>query len=483
MKTLKLIVIAAFILLAFTVGDSKSEYIIPYRAFSITTSNINLDENKDIIIGNFTSWQQSNPTITILTNEGIGDFIISDTTLSFCGYQKNIIATKVNTDDYPDIISFYSDFSSGDPERFIRVLYNDNGSFTEYSDFNLNSSSTFTNVNYGDFNGDSFDDIAVIINNDFLWGILYNDGTGNFSIPEYFDLTFPPIDIACSDLNDDNRADVVISGSNTEIYFSTETGFQQMVLTTTLSHDVLISDFDNDGDNDVITHTTLGYPNHRVYLFENIGNNQFIEHDYFPFTPFCSYAQMADFNNDSLPDMVFTGFDNEGLYIYSNIGNFQLEFDQFIQVDEDALLHKLTCADFDNNNFNDIALIKGYLGFGPSVLELFFNNGMGGFQENPVTKINNQKSKITNPIICYPNPFNVKTTIEININRKEFTNIEIYDLKGNLIKTFINNTLQPGIYKFIWDGKDEKRKEVNKGLYLIRLKAGRKIFTQRVVYL
>ncbi|MEZ5197819.1 MAG: hypothetical protein R2764_15960 [Bacteroidales bacterium] len=68
---------------------------------------------------------------------------------------------------------------------------------------------------------------------------------------------------------------MVISGSDTEIYFSTETGFQQLVLTTTLSHDVLISDFDNDGDNDVITHTTFVYPNHRVYFFENLGNNQF----------------------------------------------------------------------------------------------------------------------------------------------------------------------------------------------------------------
>ena len=62
-------------------------------------------------------------------------------------------------------------------------------------------------------------------NNDYLWGIIYNDGTGNFSEPEYYDLDYPPLDIACADFNDDGRDDVVIPDYIIEVYFSTENGF------------------------------------------------------------------------------------------------------------------------------------------------------------------------------------------------------------------------------------------------------------------
>ena len=462
MKTTKLLILLSFILLSFTLEYGKSEYIIPYRAYSITSSDLYLNGNNDIIIGNFTSWQQFNPTISILSNDGYGYFNLSDTSLSFCGYQENIILTKVNSDEYPDIISFYSDFSSGEPERFIRILFNNNGNFIDYSDFSLNSSSTFTNINYGDVNGDSYDDIVVIINNDFLWGIIYNDGTGNFSTPEYFDLTFPPIDIACTDLNDDGRADVVISGSDTEIYFSTETGFQQLVLSTTLSHDVLISDFDNDGDNDVITHTTFVYPNHRVYFFENIGNNQFYEHDYFQFSPFCSYAQIADLNNDSLPDMVFTAYDYTGLYLYHNKGDFQLEYDQHIPINN-CSSKGLNCNDFDNNGFNDIAIIKE--GIPQSILQLLFNDGQGNFIDDPITEIQNSKFQIPN-FKVYPNPFRHTVSFKIETNVKLNIILSIYDLQGNIVYESAEKYENGGLQTITWDGKNMFNARVDKGTYI-----------------
>ena len=487
MKKLTLLFLA-ITLLAFTVGDSKSEYNLPRKAFSVFLSDIDIDNDIDIIVGHKTAWQDTNKTISILLNPQNGYFEIADTSKIFCGYQENIFTAKINQDNFPDIVAFFSDFSAGDPERFIRIFYNDNGSFTQYSDFSLNSSSTFTNINYGDVDGNGFDDIVVIINNDFLWGIIYNDGTGNFSAPEYYNLSFPPLDITCADFNDDGRADVVVAGGVIEVYFSTETGFEQQLLGNTLpwssSYSLLTSDFDNDNDDDVILSATSNSNHSNVYLFENLGNNQFYEHPYFEFTPFCSYSQIADFNNDSLPDMVFIASDNSGLYIYQNKGDFQLEFDQFIFIENyGSYLNRVACEDLDGNKFNDIVTIRSWGGILPSNLNIKFNDGVGNFLDNPITKINSQKSKITNPIICYPNPFNIKTTIEININKNDFTNIEIYDIQGKLIRTFINKTLKPGVYKYIWNGKDEKGKEVTTGLYLVRLKAGRKIFTQRVVYL
>ena len=464
----KFIILFSFLLIAFTVGDSRSEYIIPFRAYSISTSDIDLDEDKDIIVGNLTSWQQFNPTISILKNDSFGYFSIFDTSLNFCGYQKNIFATLINSDEFPDIVAFYSNFSSGDPERFIRILYNNNGSFYEYSDFSLNRSSTFTDINYGDVNGDNFNDIVVIINNDFQWGILYNDGTGNFSSPEYFNLDFPPTDIECADLNDDGRNDIVVTGSKTEIYFSTETGFQQQLLTETPSYGVLISDFDDDDDKDIILSTIYFANHHHVYFFENLGNNEFYEHDYFDFTPACSYTQIADFNNDSLPDMVFIADDNSGLYIYYNQGEFQLVEQQFIGINENnPFLQKVTCADFDNNSFNDIAIIMGFWGITPSKLIILFNDGDGNFVPDPITNItinNNIKKEIS----CFPNPFTSDVTFKLSRENLSDVNLSIYDIQGKKVFGLTNKNMKGGKNFIKWNGRDLLNKTVKPGMYFAR---------------
>lgn len=364
----------------------------------------------------------------------------------------------------------------------VAIIYNYGiQQFDSIKTFFINDDKPIDDFSSNDIDNDDDNDIVFSCNNDFFWGIIYNDGTGNFSAPEYYDLSFPPVDINCADLNEDGRSDVVVCGSNTEIYYSTETGFEQQILTTTLSHDVLLADFDNDNDIDIITHTTFVYPNHRVYMFENLGNNQFYEHQYFEFTPFCCYAQIADFNNDSLPDMVFIASDHTGLHVYNNTGNFQLEYQQFIP-HENLTLQGLFCEDYDNNGFIDLAFTSGF-GQIDYFLNILFNDGEGNFVENPITKIENPKPEIQNPIVCYPNPFNDKTTIEINILKTDFTNIKIFDIKGNLIKTFIDEKLQTGEYNFIWKGKDLNGKEVQSRIYLVRLQSGRKIFTQRVVFL
>lgn len=59
MKTSRLIVIAAFSLLAFTVGDSKSEYILPRAAYSIYVGDLDLDDDIDIVTGHKFNGQTS----------------------------------------------------------------------------------------------------------------------------------------------------------------------------------------------------------------------------------------------------------------------------------------------------------------------------------------------------------------------------------------------------------------------------------------
>ena len=50
MKKLTLLSLA-ITLLAFTVGDSKSEYLVPSGAVSVYSSDLDLDNNNDIVVG------------------------------------------------------------------------------------------------------------------------------------------------------------------------------------------------------------------------------------------------------------------------------------------------------------------------------------------------------------------------------------------------------------------------------------------------
>ncbi|NQU88129.1 MAG: hypothetical protein HQ541_20470 [Mariniphaga sp.] len=58
--------------------------------------------------------------------------------------------------------------------------------------------------------------------------------------------------------------------------------------------------------------------------------------------------------------------------------------------------------------------------------------------------------------------------------------MKIYTIQGKLINTLIDENNAPGRYQIMWNGTDKNGKEVNSGLYLIRLQAGRQVMTRSV---
>ncbi|MCD4696461.1 MAG: T9SS type A sorting domain-containing protein [Bacteroidales bacterium] len=87
-----------------------------------------------------------------------------------------------------------------------------------------------------------------------------------------------------------------------------------------------------------------------------------------------------------------------------------------------------------------------------------------------VTNIHqNQKLSNGQQLIIFPNPFSTQTTIKVNILNKGPVIIRIYNVFGKLINTLTNSFLQPGEYKFNWDGNDASGNKINKGIYIVRL--------------
>ena len=83
----------------------------------------------------------------------------------------------------------------------------------------------------------------------------------------------------------------------------------------------------------------------------------------------------------------------------------------------------------------------------------------------------------------YPNPFNPSTVIKYQLPISSNAQLNIYNVKGQLVKTLVNETQNSGYYNITWDGKDNDNREVASGLYVYRIIAGDYTKTKRMLLL
>ena len=70
-------------------------------------------------------------------------------------------------------------------------------------------------------------------------------------------------------------------------------------------------------------------------------------------------------------------------------------------------------------------------------------------------------------------PFNPDTEINFEISsRDNFKNckLEIYNVKGQLVKTLLQEALPAGPHKIIWNGRDDQANPVASGVYFFNLR-------------
>lgn len=80
----------------------------------------------------------------------------------------------------------------------------------------------------------------------------------------------------------------------------------------------------------------------------------------------------------------------------------------------------------------------------------------------------------------YPNPFNPETLISFDIRDVADVRLDIFNLKGQLVRRLVSETRAPGRYRVTWDGRDENGMEIGSGIYHYRLTAGKYQETRRM---
>jgi len=83
----------------------------------------------------------------------------------------------------------------------------------------------------------------------------------------------------------------------------------------------------------------------------------------------------------------------------------------------------------------------------------------------------------------YPNPFNPSTTISYQIPQTGSIRIDIFNIKGQKIRTLINELKHPGKHSVVWNGTDQSGRQVASGIYYYRIVTDHNSSTKKMLLL
>ena len=78
----------------------------------------------------------------------------------------------------------------------------------------------------------------------------------------------------------------------------------------------------------------------------------------------------------------------------------------------------------------------------------------------------------------YPNPFNPSATISFDIPDVSSVALNVYDVKGALVETLLQDNMKPGKHHYNWEPQG-----LPSGVYFMKLTTANKSFTQKVTYI
>jgi hypothetical protein len=83
----------------------------------------------------------------------------------------------------------------------------------------------------------------------------------------------------------------------------------------------------------------------------------------------------------------------------------------------------------------------------------------------------------------FPNPFNPETEILFRLPDNSQVSLKIYNIKGQMIRSFKITEANSGINSVIWDGNNQKGEPVSSGVYFYKLKSGGKEISRKMILL
>jgi hypothetical protein len=79
-----------------------------------------------------------------------------------------------------------------------------------------------------------------------------------------------------------------------------------------------------------------------------------------------------------------------------------------------------------------------------------------------------------------PNPFNPTTRIDFRVDGKARTTMHVFDVRGALVRTLVDENLPSGDHTVQWDGRNDQGAEVASGAYFVALVSGSDLTSRKI---
>ncbi|MCK5331205.1 MAG: T9SS type A sorting domain-containing protein, partial [Candidatus Marinimicrobia bacterium] len=83
----------------------------------------------------------------------------------------------------------------------------------------------------------------------------------------------------------------------------------------------------------------------------------------------------------------------------------------------------------------------------------------------------------------YPNPFNPETAIEFALPENAFVKLTIFNILGQEVRSLTSSHMEAGVYRVVWNGRDNNGHELTSGTYIYRIQAGKYSKTMKMAYI
>lgn len=83
----------------------------------------------------------------------------------------------------------------------------------------------------------------------------------------------------------------------------------------------------------------------------------------------------------------------------------------------------------------------------------------------------------------FPNPLRTETTIKYSVKEAGNVVLNIYDVKGRMVKRLLNANSGAGSFSTTWDGTDDAGKQLSNGVYYLKMKTSSYHTTRKMILL
>lgn len=84
---------------------------------------------------------------------------------------------------------------------------------------------------------------------------------------------------------------------------------------------------------------------------------------------------------------------------------------------------------------------------------------------------------------CFPNPFNPKTSIQVELSQAEFVELSIFNILGEQINQIFDGKLNDGMHTFHWNGANSLGEKMSSGMYFVVLSTATQSASQKIIFL